>query len=86
MKEINRLNAEFDLPLEDEKGVCGIKIPPKETVIQQVKENWKGAYETAARTINDSETKIPVTPPKVHWQAAKEHVCAVVGPVRFVCQ
>jgi len=47
MKDINQLNSAFGHALEDQDQICGMKVPTKEEVLADVKENWQEAYDNA---------------------------------------
>ncbi|MDV6341823.1 hypothetical protein R2083_05265 [Nitrosomonas sp. Is35] len=47
MKDINQLNSAFGHALEDQDQICGMKVPTKEQVLADVKENWQEAYDNA---------------------------------------
>lgn len=67
LKDLNELNAVFEHQLEDQDKVCGMKVPTKEQVMDEVRENWEEAYRTAADQINQIEVTVPKTPPIMTW-------------------
>ena len=64
MKELDELNAEFELQLhlEEKQTVCGVEVPSKEEILAEMQENWLMAYEKARTSINHAADEIPDTP------------------------
>ncbi len=64
MKELDELNAEFELQmhLEEKQTVCGIEVPTKEQILAEVRENWFKAYEKSRVAINHAVDEIPDIP------------------------
>ncbi|SET69622.1 hypothetical protein SAMN05216326_1695 [Nitrosomonas marina] len=64
LKDLNELNAEFELHqhLEEKREVCGIKVPTKEEILAEMQENWIIAYEGARDAVNHAADEIPEIP------------------------
>lgn len=86
MKESNHLNALIGEMRQDESKVCGIKLPSKERLLDDIRADWKAAYSSAALAINAAGTAmVPITPPNLSWNAAKGPLCATLGKVPAIC-
>ena len=86
MKDANELNSIFGNSLEDQSKVCGIKVPTKDELLAQAKNNWQSAYQTAAESMNSAgRSVVSMKPPAVSWDELKEAVCPVIGSVPMIC-
>ncbi len=74
LKDLNELNGVFEHQLEDQDKVCGMKVPTKEQVMTEARENWQEAYRTAADQINQIKVTVPQTPPIMTWDEIKEEI------------
>ena len=74
LKYLNELNGVFEHQLEDLDKVCGMKVPTKEHVMAEARENWQEAYRTAADQINQIKETVPKTPPIMTWDEIKEEI------------
>ena len=74
LKDLNELNTVFEHQLEDQDKVCGMKVPTKEKVMDEVEKNWQKAYRTAAYHINQSGWTVPEIPPIMTWDEIIESV------------
>lgn len=80
IKDLNEINNAFGHPVEDEKAICGMKVPSKEQVISDSKRNWQSAYKVAADSINQvGNAMVAPTPPNLSWSEMKTVVCPVVA-------
>lgn len=86
MKDANELNSIFGNPLEDQNKVCGIRVPTRDELLTQAKNNWQSAYLTAAESMNSAgRTVISMKPPTVSWDELKGAVCPILGSVPMIC-
>lgn len=86
IKDLNEINTVFGHPVEDEKVVCGMKVPSKEQVISDAKNNWQSAYKAAADSINQAgNVMVAPTPPNLSWSDMKTVVCPVIGGASVLC-
>ena len=59
MKELDELNAEFELHLEEKQTVCGIEVPTKKEILAEMRESWLMAYKKARTAINHAAGEMP---------------------------
>lgn len=86
LKDINEVNAVFDLDRSDQMTVCGMKVPTRAEAAAKVRENWKGLYQHTADALNQAGSVVTIPPlPKVTWPAVRAATCPVVGTVVGVC-
>lgn len=52
LKELNEMSTEIGNDAEDESKVCGVHVPTKEEVIEEMKSNSKEVYERAREWLN----------------------------------
>lgn len=87
IKDLNEINIAFDRPVEDEKAICGMKVPSKDQVISDAKRNWQSAYKVAAESINHAgNMMVAPTPPNLSWPEIKGSVCPVINGASTLCR
>lgn len=47
LKDLNEVSTVLETETEDDTKVCGLRVPTKDEVMDQVKSNWEGAYKAA---------------------------------------
>lgn len=80
IKELNNVIGQ-QVNVKNQKEICGWTPPTKEEVMAEVKENWQGAYDNAAESINEFRVEIPAPmiwedipelPPLITWPEIRE--------------
>lgn len=86
LKDINEVNAVFDLERSDQMTVCGMKVPTRAEAAAKVRENWRAVYQQSADVLNKAGGAITIPPlPSVTWPEVKAATCPMVGSVVGVC-
>lgn len=85
IKEMNAVNAQFEIEAEDVRKVCGLPAPSKEHALAQIRSNWKSVYQHAAHAINHEGEKVPSSAPSVGWKELRQTVCSVIGTSSAGC-
>jgi hypothetical protein len=85
LKALNEMNVALGTSADTNSSdkVCGLKVPTRDEVHNQLSSNWKAAYTSAAKVANEAGKSFSMTPPTIDRQQFTEQTCSIVDRLWF---